>query len=110
MTDAEQDLARLKNKPETEKELGIQQVPFRIHRNDYKVLRKLLGEDGWKFQALMAACVDAYIHRNPLIIKLLADWKELNAIPRKNRDKYSLSNREKRDLLDELEELPDPTE
>ena len=107
MDDAAKDLERLKNKPKglTEKELHIRQVPFRLHENDYKALRKLLEEDGWKFQSLVAACVDAYLNRNPLLIKLLADWKEDNVIPKKLRDRYSLSNREKRKLLDELEEM-----
>lgn len=107
MDDAIKDLERLKNKPRglTEKELHIKQVPFRLHENDYRALKKLLRDDNWRFQHLMAACVDAYINRNPLLIKLLADWKEDNVIPKKMRDRYSLSNREKKNLLDELEEM-----
>jgi hypothetical protein len=105
MRDSEEDLARLKNekKPVTEKERLIQQVPFRLHQNDYKVLKKMLAEDNWKFQTLVQACVDAYINRNPLMVKLLCDWKEENALPRKLGNKYTLSGREKRELLDVLE-------
>lgn len=107
MDDATKDLERLKNKPKglTEKELQIKQIPFRLHDNDFKAMKKLLQDDGWKFQSLVAACVDAYLNRNPLLIKLLADWKEENVIPKKLRDRYSLSNREKKRLLDELEEM-----
>lgn len=105
MRDRNQDLERLKNPPvPTEKERNIQQVPFRIHRNDYAVLKKLLKGDNWKLQHLLAALVDAYMKRDPLVIKVLADWKEENVLPARVKESYTLSNRERRGLLDEIEE------
>jgi hypothetical protein len=104
--DKNKDLERLKNPPAlSEKEKNIQQVPFRIHRNDYQALKKLLKGDNWKLQTLFTAVVDAYMNRDPLLIKILADWKEENSIPKRAKENYSLSTRERKGILDELEDL-----
>jgi hypothetical protein len=106
--DRNKDLERLKNPArQTEKEKQIQQVPFRIHRNDYGALKKLLKGDNWKLQTLFTAVVDAYMSRDPLLIKLLADWKETNALPKRAKENYNLSNRERKGILDELEDMGD---
>lgn len=108
MEDRNKDLERLKNPVRlTEKEKNIQQVPFRIHRNDYLALRKLLKGDNWKLQTLFTAVVEAYMSRDPLLIKLLADWKEANSVPKRAKETYNLSNRERKGILDELEEMGD---
>lgn len=88
----------------SEKERLIQQIPFRLHVNDHKVLKKILIDDGMRFQTFVSACVEAYLRGDPSILKVVKDWKDLNTIPKDVRDKYTLSQRERRALLDELEE------
>lgn len=90
-------------KPPTEKELGIQQIPFRLHINDHKLLKKLLTDEGMKFQTFVDACVQAYLRGDPLMLKFIKDWKELNSIPKEFRGMYTLSHRERMNILDELE-------
>lgn len=109
MRDKDQLAERLKNPPMrlTEAAKQIKQVPFRLHMNDYNALRKLLDEDGWKFQRLVEAVVEAYIRRDPLLIKLLVEWKEENVIPRRIRDDYTLSSRERKDVQNILDEFDD---
>lgn len=108
MDDKNKDLERLKNPVrQTEKEKNIQQVPFRIHRNDYLALKKLLKGDNWKLQTLFTAVVDAYMGRDPLLIKLLADWKEENILPKRAKENFNLSTRERKGILDELEDMGD---
>lgn len=108
MNDRNRDLDRLKNPPKlSEKDRGIKQVPFRLHRNDYLALKKLLKGDGWTFQRLVQATVECYMRRDPLLVKVLADWKEENVVPPRAKETYTLSSRERRGILDELEEMGD---
>lgn len=105
MNDRDKDLERLQNPgKQSEKEKSIQQVPFRIHRNDYMALKKLLKGDNWKLQHLFNAVVEAYMDRDPLLIKILADWKEENVLPKRAKESYTLSTRERKGILDELED------
>lgn len=112
MEDRDEILERLKNSPlkRTEKERNIRQISWRCHGNDYSVLRRILKDDGWKFQNLVDACVEAYIRRDPLLIKLLVDWREESYVPNRIRNDYTLSRREKKSVqaaLDEIDELDD---
>lgn len=94
----------MEEKKPSEKDRLIQQIPFRLHINDHKALKKLLIDDGMKFQTFVSACVEAYLRGDPNIVKAVKDWKDLNTIPKDVRDRYSLSQRERKALLDELEE------
>lgn len=88
----------------SEKIRNVRQIPFRIHANDYILLKKLLVDDGMKFQTFVASCVEAYMRGDPNILKCVKDWKEISAIPRVDRDKYSLSHRDRQKILDEIED------
>lgn len=88
----------------TEKEKNLQQVPIRLHMNDYRAMKKLFIDEGWSFQKFVAACADMYLRRDPLFLKSIADWKTENDVPKKMKDRYSHSKREASELLDEIEE------
>lgn len=108
MTGADRDLERMRVPPRaklSEKDLQIKQSPFRMHKNDWPPLRALLKSDGWPLQKVFEAVVAAYMRRDPLLIKILADWREDQQLPSQGKrlDKYTLSPSERRDLMKELE-------
>lgn len=80
-----------------------QTVPFRLDVNDHKALKKLLIDDEMTFQKFVASCVEAYLRGDPNILKCVKDWKLINSIPPEDRDKYNLSQRERQNILDEIE-------
>lgn len=87
-----------------EKDLNIKQVPFRIHNNDYILLKKLLSDEDLRFQHLVDACVQAYMRGDPHVMKVVKDYVEQSHIPKEHKDQYTLSQRERSKLLDELED------
>lgn len=87
----------------TEKSLGIQQIPFRIHRNDFLLMKKLLENDGLKFQHFVTAAIESFLRGDASIMKVIKDWRELNLIPKDQKQNYTLSHRERDDLLDAFE-------
>jgi hypothetical protein len=87
----------------TEKDLGIRQIPFRIHVDDYALLRKMLFDDGMKFQFFVDACVQAYLRGDPAMLRFVKDWKMMSEIPREKKAMYMLSHRDRQALLDEFE-------
>jgi hypothetical protein len=92
------------DKPLTEKEKNLQQVPIRLHMNDYRALKKLFIDEGWSFQKFVSASVEMYLRRDPLFLKTISDWKAENDMPKKQKDRFSHSRREQSALLDEIEE------
>lgn len=92
----------------TEKERNIQQVPFRLHMNDHKLLKKLLGDDSLTFQGFVDICVQAYLKGDPTFLKMVKQWKELNTVPKEVQDRYTLSQRERQALLDEIGDADKP--
>jgi hypothetical protein len=85
-------------------------VPFRLHVNDHKLLKKVLIDDNLKFQTFVEACVQAYLRGDPAALKIVKDWRELNTIPKEKRDAYNLSSRERNKILDELAEGDKPAD
>lgn len=94
----------LTSKPLTEKEKNLQQIPVRIHMNDYRALKKLMIDEGWNFQKMASAMVELYLGRDPLFLKCIGDWKTESDMPKKQKATYSHSRREASDLLDEIAE------
>lgn len=88
-----------------------QQIPFRLHPNDYKVMKdKLLDEDIGGFQGFVTALVQAYLDDDSGIQKILEKWK-LSRLKHRRRDKnFSFSSRERRELLNRLEEMDNSLE
>lgn len=80
------------------------QVPFRMHRNDHYILKKLLLDKDLTLQLFMTACVESFLRGDPQSVKAIEDWMQINALPKDMRDKYTLSHRERQDILDEIEE------
>jgi hypothetical protein len=87
----------------TERELNIHQIPTRIHENDWALLKKLFIDSDLKWQQFADACIDAFIHGNPHILKVIAGYRDVIRIPLSKRDEAALSHRERNSLLDELE-------
>lgn len=95
-------------KPPPEKDRLLKQVPIRFHTNDYAILRQLLSQDGMSFQTLVTALVDGYMRADKDIMRVIKDWQEMNEIPKDVKDRYSLSQRDRRAILDEIEAAKDP--
>ena len=87
----------------TERELDIWKLTFRLHRNDKIVFLKLLRDEKLTFQWFVDACMDAYMRADPGIMKVVKDWQELKEVPPEHQGLYTLSHRERKALLDELE-------
>lgn len=85
----------------------MRQVPYRTHENDYRILKKFLADDGLTFQGLVKVCVKAYVEGNPLILKLLKQHAELSLVPQEVLDRYTLSRRERENLLNDIEKEED---
>lgn len=86
----------------SDKDNGTQQVPVRIHRNDYRALRKLFLDEHWSVQKFVSACVDLYLNRDPLFLRSINEWQEENNTPKELKD-YSHSPREANALYKEIE-------
>lgn len=87
----------------SEKERLIHMIPFRLHENDWKLLRKLLTDEKMTFQTFVDASVQAYLRGDPAIIKVIRDHKDLSSVPSDYKDKGVLSRRERDRILDELD-------
>lgn len=88
----------------TRDELDYQQVPTRIHVNDYKLMKKLLVDDGMSYSAFVRICVRAYLDGNAHFLKILKVYKDVVDLPQSLRETYTLSQRERALMLKELEE------
>lgn len=80
-----------------------ERVTFRLHLHDKTLLMKLLKDMTMSTQEFGSACTDAFLRGDPHMMKALADWQLLNEIPKDHRDRYTLSQRERKELLLELE-------
>lgn len=60
---------------------SLKQVPFRLHKSDWLLLRKQLLDDGARFQTIVTAFIEAYMKRDPLALKLVDDYRKFNDIP-----------------------------
>lgn len=89
---------------------AVKQVPVRLHINDWRACRKMLIDDELNWRKFTEAVVDAYLKRDPLILKILVDWRD-RVEPKKKaiKDRFVLSPNEKKNLFDELEDS-DPTQ
>lgn len=90
-----------------EKDRLIQQIPFRLHMNDHKMMKKILVDEGMTFQTFVSACVEAFLRADPAIMRAIKEWKDLNSIPKDVRDKYTFSQRERQAILSELADADD---
>lgn len=81
-----------------------ERLAFRVHINDKKLLMKLLADANLTMQEFGVACTDAYLRADPHIMKTIQDWKMLNEIPKDHLERYTLSHRERADLMKQLEE------
>lgn len=87
----------------TEKERLIKQIPYRIHLHDKVLLYQLLSNEELKFQQLVDAFIDSYMRGDKEALHIVKTWKELNTVPEELKDKYTLSQRERSEILSEIE-------
>lgn len=90
----------------TLQEKFLSQIPYRIHNNDKVLMIKLMEDDKINFQRFIDACVQAYLRGDPAAQKIVKDWKALNEIPPEDRERYTLSHRERQKIMDEIGDLP----
>lgn len=81
-----------------------QQIPTRLHRNDYKMLKKVLFDEGMTYQTLVQCLVHAYLDGNPQVLKIVKTYKEALSVPAHQREAKTLSQRERDLLLKEIED------
>ena len=86
----------------TEKQLGIKQIPFRLHKNDHQTLKSRCATDGFGMQCLLESCVIAYLNGDQHIRLLASENRKLNRV---NKKQASWSPRESDILLNEIESL-----
>lgn len=79
------------------------QAIVRLHQHDHSLLKVMLKKDKLSFQKLVGFCVRAYLDADPLLLKMIKTYRELEAIPQDVREKHVLSNRERQNILDEIE-------
>lgn len=89
----------------SEKQRNIYQLPFRLHLNDKLLMLKLLNDDRMTFQSFVEACMQAYLRADPAVMTIVKDWRTLNEIPKEHKDLYTLSHRERADVMRELEQI-----
>lgn len=87
----------------TEKEQLIKQIPYRIHLHEKTLLYQLLENEGIKFQQLIDAFVEAYMRGDKQALHIVKTWKDMNIVPEELKDRYMLSQRERSDILSEIE-------
>ena len=87
----------------TEKERLIKQVPYRIHLHEKTLLMQLLSNDGLRFQQLMDAFVESYMRGDKEALHIIKTWKDMNIVPDELKEQFMLSQRERADILAELE-------
>jgi hypothetical protein len=76
----------------------------RIHQNDWEVLRVMLKRDGLSFQKFVYLCSRGYLDADPALLKSIRTYRELELVPKDQRDKAVFSNRERMQIFAELEE------
>jgi arsenate reductase-like glutaredoxin family protein len=79
------------------------QAIVRLHQHDHALLKVVLKKDKMSFQKLVGFCVRAYLDADPLLLKMLKTYRELEAVPKDVREKHVLSNRERQNILDQIE-------
>lgn len=87
----------------------MQSTLVRIHKNDHVLMKQNLKRDGLALQHFMTACVEAYLRREPDVLRLLKDWRDANVIKKGDESKFDFSDRERRAILDELDAEFDDT-
>lgn len=81
----------------------LKQVPIRLHVHDHTMLRAMLKKDRMTVQKFIGFCVRGYLDADPMMLKMLRNYRELEAVPRDIQDKHVLSHRERLSILDEIE-------
>jgi len=81
---------------------NLKQVITRLHRNDHAALQPLLKKDGIAFQHFVTACVESYLRRDPDVLRLIKEWRDVNHVRWKDENKFDFSDRERRAMLEEL--------
>lgn len=71
--------------------------------NDKALFMKLLEDSNLTFQSFSEACMQAFLRGDPSIMKVIKDWRVLNTIPKENLERYTLSHRERAEIMKELE-------
>jgi hypothetical protein len=96
-----------KARPDPEEHDGkqIRQLNWRIHIDDLRIVKQLLADDELMFKSFADCCIHAYMRGDPLMLKMIKMWKELNLVDGQRKDLYTLSQRERSELLKQLEDM-----
>lgn len=78
-------------------------IMVRLHQNDWELLSLMLRRDGLSFQKFVSLVSKAYLDADPNLIKSIRTYRELELIPKDQREKGVFSNRERQAIYAELE-------
>lgn len=82
---------------------NLKSIICRLHINDHTAMKPLFVKDGISFQNFVVCMLEAYLLRDQNVLKVIDDWKKVNLVRWKDESKFDFSPRERRAILDELE-------
>lgn len=85
---------------------SMHQIPVRVRKDELDLVKQRLEDDGMTFQWLVRAAVDAYLKNDMAMLKVVADWKAQNVIPKGHTVTFGFSEREKRELMEAIGHAP----
>lgn len=86
-----------------EKKDLIKQIPVRVHLHDHTMLTAMLKKDQMPLQKFIHYCITAYLDGDPMFLKTIKNYRELDTVPHHVKEKHILSHRERANIFDELE-------
>ncbi len=81
----------------------VKQIPVRVHVHDHTMLRVRLRQDSLTVQKFIGFCIQGYLDADPMMLRMLRNYRELELVPPGVREKHVLSSRERMGILDEIE-------
>lgn len=89
--------------PEPDKKDQTKQIPVRLHVNDHALLKVMLKKDQMSLQKFIGYCVKGYLDADPMFMKMIKNYRELELIPENVREKHVLSHRQRSEIFDQIE-------
>lgn len=84
---------------------GMKQIAVRVDRHTVDELYRMLKEEKMTLQTFLALCIDRYVKSDPRMRGIVEAFRRDNQVSKREAPKFRLSDKEKKDLLTELEEI-----
>ncbi len=83
----------------------MKQIAIRVDRHTVDELYRMLREERMTLQMFLGLCVDRYVKSDPRMRGIVEAFRRDNQVSKKERPRFTLSKRERAELLDELEDI-----